>query len=98
MWLQGSGPFETRPDYTGGVLVSEDDPEVPLGPALVIYSDPNGKDPERSKWIRRKVDRVVNNIHGAVFFIRGNKRKLVAHPTNPHAILAVKLAEEADDR
>lgn len=97
MWLQGAGRHETRPDYTGGVLANEDDPETNLGPALVVYSDPNGKDPRRSKWIMRKVARIIREMKGAVVFVRGDQRSLHAHEHNPHMIRIMEIARKEND-
>ena len=92
-WLQGAGDgLHTRPDFTGGVLGVEDDKSPhKLGQALVVYTDPNGKDVRRSKYIAELIDRCVGSGE-VVFIIEGEKRTLIADPDSPY----VKRVEELE--
>jgi Fe-S-cluster containining protein len=94
-WLQGAGGgLETRPDYTGGVMVGENDlgPHN-LGMALVIYTDPKGKDIKRSRYIREVVKAVVE-AGEVVFILAGEERTLVARPDSPYVKRVAELEAE----
>jgi hypothetical protein len=94
-WLQGAGRgLETRPDYTGGVMVGENDlgPHK-LGMALVIYTDPKGKDIRRSSYIEGVI-RAVVEAGEVVFVLAGEQRTLIAQPDSPYVLRVAELEAE----
>ncbi len=94
-WLQGAGDgLHTRPDHTGGVMVGENDhgPHK-LGMALVIYTDPKGKDIQQSRYIREVVKAVVE-AGEVVFVLAGEERTLIARPDSPYVKKVRELEAE----
>ncbi len=95
-WLQGAGDgLHTRPDYTGGVLVGENDngPHK-LGHALVVYTV-EGRDIRRSKYLMRVIENVIE-AGEAVFIMEGDERKLLAHPDSPYVKRIEQLEAEIE--
>lgn len=96
-WLQGAGDgLHTRPDFTGGVLIGElDQGPHKLGHAMVVYTDPKGKDIRRSAYLRNVIERVVE-IGEAVFIIAGEERTLIARPDSPYVLRVAELEAEIE--
>lgn len=95
-WLQGAGPRDTRPDRTGGVITCEDDTSPhKLGVAVVVYSDPNGKDPEENEYVLGVLRRAITMAPGTAILVRGDQpRKLLTHPASEYARKVAKLQAE----